>query len=146
MIADPTPALVLAALGTVGVCWEFIRPGSIIPGVAGATLVVMSARGLSNSSPTIFGLLILGVAVALFSVGAALPSRAASTAGGLILVAALTTIPGASAGAVLFAGAVFSLAAGYLLPLAVRSRRNKTHSAERNDKTVHSRYAMSRQS
>ena len=145
-IADPSRALLLTALGTAGVCWEFIRPGSILPGVAGATLVVMSVSGLSNFSPTIFGVIMLGAALALFSVGAALPSRTASIAGGAVLFAALAAIPGASASAVLFAGAVFTVVGGYLVPLAARARRNKTGIAERNDKRAHSRYAMGRQS
>jgi len=45
-VINPTVALVLIAVGLISVVWEFLRPGLIFPGVAGALLLAIGVHSL----------------------------------------------------------------------------------------------------
>lgn len=148
-VADPERALVIASVGAGGICWEFLRPGTVAPGVAGATLVLLCAETLSHSLRD-SGLAFLTLAIGLLLTGALVSRRILSVflsiSGVVALFGSLAVLKDVGWGAVCFAGSILGFAGGFLLPVAVRARRNKINSADRNDINSHSGYAMGRQS
>lgn len=144
-IADPERALLIATAGATGVCWEFLRPGTVVPGVVGAALVLLCAGTLSDSM-SVPGIVLLTAATLLLGWGALVSRRLLSASGVFALFGSLAMLRGVGWGATGFAGSMLGFAGGILLPLAVRARRNKINSADRNDINGDSGYAMGRQS
>ena len=65
-LADPQIAFVLLALGALCVWFEFQHPGAVIPGVVGALAVVLALYGFHMLPINVTGVLLIGVAIALF--------------------------------------------------------------------------------
>jgi membrane-bound ClpP family serine protease len=111
--------LLLLAIGALGICWEFLRPGLIAPGVIGSTLVLLAIPADWRLIP------LMGAALLLFAVDAIVNARG--------VFAVLGTI-GVGAGAMTITPS-FVMAAGFAIPFgllttfllyaAVRARRNK---------------------
>lgn len=65
---DATAAFVLLVAGLLLCCWEFSRPGTVLPGAAGGVLVVLTAVRLGSMAVSPPGWVLLGAAVFLFGV------------------------------------------------------------------------------
>ena len=68
VIASPTLAFALLIIGVLAIYREFLNPGRVIPGLLGLALTVISVYALSQHGPTVIGLLMISVAIALFVV------------------------------------------------------------------------------
>jgi membrane-bound ClpP family serine protease len=127
----PNAAFTLLAAGVAGCIWELVRPGRIVPGIAGLGAVAIAAYGLWSNHPTQIGLACIGFSL--------LPLGAACSA--LYRTAGLTGSIGLSAGFILlFNGTpriapqlaipvctAFSCIAAWLLHVAVlRHLRKRT--------------------
>lgn len=51
MLSDPNLAVILAALGTLGIYVELCRPGKVVPGVIGGVALLVGLASLANASP-----------------------------------------------------------------------------------------------
>ncbi len=65
-LADPQIAFILFALGALCVYFEFQHPGAVVPGVVGALAVVLALYGFHMLPINLTGVLLIGVAIALF--------------------------------------------------------------------------------
>jgi membrane-bound serine protease (ClpP class) len=83
VITDPSVAFVLISLGTLGITWEFINPGSIFPGVTGAILLLVGFLALGTLPINVAGLVFLVVAFILFIADIFTPTHGVLTAGGI---------------------------------------------------------------
>ncbi|MBM3746028.1 MAG: nodulation protein NfeD [Acidobacteria bacterium] len=83
-VADPNLALVLMVLGALGVYIEFSSPGLIVPGVAGALLVLLGLSGLALLPINWLGAALLVLALALFVLEAKIVSHGILGAGGAL--------------------------------------------------------------
>jgi membrane-bound ClpP family serine protease len=111
--------LLLVAAGAVGICWEFLRPGMIAPGVIGSTLLLLVV-------PADWRVLVpVSLAIVFFAL------EAVFHAGGMLAVSGAVST--ASAAMVLTGSARWSLAFAipfgilttFLFSAAIRARRNK---------------------
>ncbi|MCC6312965.1 MAG: nodulation protein NfeD [Thermomicrobiales bacterium] len=84
LLANPTIAYILIALGGLGVFLEFSAPGVTVPGVAGAIAILLGLYGLGTLPVNWTGVLLLGLAFVLFIADLFVPSFGALTAGGLV--------------------------------------------------------------
>ena len=111
-LANPELALLFITLGTLGVLFELANPGSVIPGVLGAVLLILGFYGLAVLPTSLAGVLLLALALGLFVAELFAPGIGVSAAlGAVALVAAgLLLFPAAS-------GVTISL--GLLIPLAL---------------------------
>ncbi|HUP26899.1 MAG TPA: nodulation protein NfeD [Chloroflexia bacterium] len=83
LITNPSVAFVLISLGTLGLTWEFINPGSVFPGVVGAILLLIGFLGLGTLPINSAGLVFLLLAFVLFIADVFMPSHGILTAGGI---------------------------------------------------------------
>jgi len=83
-IADPNLALVLLVIGALGIYVEFSSPGLIVPGVAGAILVLLGLSALSVLPINWVGVALLLLAIALFILEAKFASHGVLGAGGTL--------------------------------------------------------------
>jgi membrane-bound serine protease (ClpP class) len=132
-IADPNIALILIAIGALGVYAEMNAPGLIAPGVIGSLFVLFGIASLAPEPIDWRGAALIVIALVFFAFEAKLTSHGALTAlgamcmliGSMMLVdsprpelrihwttAAGITIP-------------FALITSFLLSIALRARRNK---------------------
>jgi membrane-bound ClpP family serine protease len=81
-VTSPTVSMVFTALGVLAVACEFLRPGSVVPGVVGSLLLVFAAHSLyvnppdwSLAWPWALGLLLPVVVVLAFLFVTALRAR-----------------------------------------------------------------------
>ena len=81
-LSDPNLALILAALGAMGLYIEFTTPGLILPGVLGGILLLLGLSGLSVLPVTWTGAALLLLALALFILETQIPSHGVLTIGG----------------------------------------------------------------
>jgi membrane-bound serine protease (ClpP class) len=65
-IANPEVASILIAIGLLGLYVEFNNPGMVVPGVVGALALLLFALSIQILPINILGLLLIGLAVALF--------------------------------------------------------------------------------
>jgi len=65
-LANPQIAFILFALGALCVYFEFQHPGAVVPGVVGALAVVLALYGFHMLPINVTGILLIGVAIALF--------------------------------------------------------------------------------
>ena len=111
-LAHPERALLFITLGTLGVLVEFANPGSFIPGVLGAVLLVLGFYGLAVLPTSLAGVLLLALALALFVAGLFGPGNG--------VLAAVGAVAFLAAGLVLFpAGSGLGISLGFLIPLAL---------------------------
>jgi membrane-bound serine protease (ClpP class) len=84
LITNPNVAFLLISLGTLGITWEFINPGSVFPGVVGALMLLVGLLGLGTLPINLAGLVFLVFAFVLFIADIFAPTHGILTAGGII--------------------------------------------------------------
>ena len=82
-ITNPSVAFVLISLGTLGITWEFINPGSIFPGVVGALFLLTGFLALGTLPVNAAGVVFLLFSFVLFIADVFTPSHGILTAGGI---------------------------------------------------------------
>ena len=65
-ISDPNIAYLLLSLATLGIFVEISNPGLIFPGMVGAICGILAFYSLGNLPVNIAGILLIGLAFALF--------------------------------------------------------------------------------
>lgn len=132
-IADPNVALLLLALGALGIYAEFSSPGLIAPGVVGAIFAMLGLSALSAFPIDWLGAALIALALLFFVLEAKFTTHGVLTAGGAVamLLGAVMLIDTSSPDLRIrwtTAAAVtlpFAVITSFLLSIAVRARRNK---------------------
>jgi membrane-bound serine protease (ClpP class) len=83
-IAHPQMMLVLTLIVMYGIIGELTSPGAILPGVAGVIALVLLLYLATALPMNVAGLVLLGVAIALFLIDAFAPTHGILTAGGIV--------------------------------------------------------------
>lgn len=83
VITDPSVAFVLISLGTLGITWEFINPGSVFPGVVGAIMLLTGFMALGTLPINAAGVAFMILAFVLFIADVFMPTHGILTAGGI---------------------------------------------------------------
>lgn len=109
-LADPNLAFVFLSIGTLAVIYELASPGMGLGGVLGAILLVLGFVALAVLPVNLAGLLLLGLAAALFVAELFLPGVGVFAGGGVIALLA--------AGLLLFEGSA-QVSLAVLLPTVV---------------------------
>lgn len=84
VLTDPNVAFLLISLGTLGITWEFINPGSVFPGVVGAIMLLTGLMALGTLPINAAGVVFLILAFILFIADVFMPTHGILTAGGII--------------------------------------------------------------
>ncbi|MEO8287761.1 MAG: nodulation protein NfeD [Chloroflexota bacterium] len=84
LITNPSVAFVLISLGTLGLTWEFINPGSVFPGVVGAIFLLTGFLALGTLPVNWAGAVFMLLAFVLFIADVFMPSHGILTAGGIV--------------------------------------------------------------
>ena len=129
-LSDPNIALILAALGAMGLYIEFTTPGMIVPGVLGGILLLLGLSGLSVLPVTWTGVALLLLALALFIIETQVPSHGVLTVGGAaaMVLGSMLLIDGPIPELrVRFSTAIglalpFAVISGFLVTLVVKAR------------------------
>jgi membrane-bound serine protease (ClpP class) len=132
-IADPNVALILLVLGALAIYLEFTSPGLIVPGVAGAILLLLGLSALSLLPINWLGAALLVVALASFVLEAKFAAHGILALGGAIamVLGAVMLVNGPIPEmrvhwqTALGLALPFSAITVFLLSLALRARRNK---------------------
>ena len=127
---SPNLGFTLAMAGVLGIYCEFVWPGKVWPGSAGALVLIFAAYALSRHSLSAQGLMLLGLAGLLFSIESVRETRLiAGTAGTAALAAGACTLLSGTARIAPALGVPESLLFGaatiWLVNGAKRARRNK---------------------
>jgi membrane-bound serine protease (ClpP class) len=83
-IINPNLISLLFLLGIVGIVFEVLHPGIVLPGALGAVALVMALYGFSVLTPSWGGLALMGLGVILLVVDLHAPTHGVLTVGGLI--------------------------------------------------------------
>jgi len=83
-IIDPNLISLLFLLGIVGIIFEVLHPGIVLPGALGAVCLVMALYGFSVLTPSWGGLALVLLGVVLLVVDLHAPTHGVLTTGGLI--------------------------------------------------------------
>ena len=83
LITNPSIAFILISLGTLGITWEFINPGSVFPGVVGAICLLIGFLGLGTLPINWAGAVFLALAFVLFIADIFMTAHGILTAGGI---------------------------------------------------------------
>ena len=83
-IIDPNLISILFLLGIVGLVFEVLHPGIVLPGALGAVCMVMALYGFSVLTPSWGGLALVVLGVALLVIDLHAPTHGVLTVGGLI--------------------------------------------------------------
>ena len=83
-IAHPQMMLVLMLIVTYGIIGELTSPGAILPGVVGVIALVLLLYLAAALPMNAAGLVLFGVAIALFLIDAFAPTHGVLTAGGIV--------------------------------------------------------------
>jgi membrane-bound serine protease (ClpP class) len=83
-IIDPNLISILFLLGIIGLVFEVIHPGIVLPGALGAVCMVMALYGFSVLTPSWGGLALVVLGVILLVVDLHAPTHGVLTIGGLI--------------------------------------------------------------
>lgn len=130
-ISDPNIAYILLSIGSLGILMELIHPGMIVPGVIGATCLVLAIYSLGVLEANYAGIILIVLAFALFIAEALTASFGLLMAGGIIALVAGSLL--------LFSGtpfeidpwliatvvAVFSAVAIFMITAVLRSYRHR---------------------
>jgi membrane-bound ClpP family serine protease len=128
LFADPTNAYVVLLAGGMLVLSEFLRPGRVLPGVAGAVLCTVALHALLQWEWSRPGIVLL-VAALLFAISSLaseshvvhLICAGCWFAGSMLLLHESQGIHGGAA----LAGGAFAFSCSWLLGIARRARRAK---------------------
>ncbi len=125
MFHDPNQAVLALTVGMLGITFEFHAPGSVFPGVVGATLVLLSAASLLQYTNRPMALFQICAAFVLFILELKLASRGIlATLGALSLTTGIYMLIGSAVPSLL----VFlscALIAAILITVAASARLNK---------------------
>ncbi|HLH39970.1 MAG TPA: nodulation protein NfeD [Bryobacteraceae bacterium] len=131
-VADPNLAFILLVLGALGIYVEFSSPGLILPGIAGAILVLLGLSGLAVLPINWIGAALLILAMVLFALEAKFASHGILGAGGTVsmILGALLLINGPPEVRIHLSTALavtlpFAAVTMFLVTLVVRARRSK---------------------
>ena len=131
-VADPNLAFMMLILGALGVYVEFTHPGLILPGTAGAILVLLGLSGLSVFPINWVGVALLVLAIALFVLEAKFVTHGILGTGGAVsmVLGAVLLIEGPpelriSWGTAIAVALPFALITMFLLTLVIRARAAK---------------------
>jgi len=132
-IADPNIALVLLIVGALCLYIEFNSPGLVVPGVAGAIMMLLGLSAISVLPINWLGACLLLLAFALFVLEAKFGTHGILAMGGAIsmVLGAVMLIDSPLPemrihwGTAIALSLPFSIITVFLLSLAVRARRNK---------------------
>jgi membrane-bound serine protease (ClpP class) len=115
-IVQPDVFFILLLVGVLGLYVEFTHPGLILPGVAGAVSLLLALFAMHILPVSLTGLLLLGLATALFIFEAHYTSHGVLAVGGIVamLLGALMLIQSPLTGA----GVSLGVALGATLPFA----------------------------
>jgi membrane-bound serine protease (ClpP class) len=83
-LTNPSVALILMMLGIYGLMFEFMSPGAVVPGVAGAICLLLALYGLQLLPVNYSGLALILLGVLFMIAEAFLPSFGAIGLGGVI--------------------------------------------------------------
>lgn len=132
VIADPNIGFILLILGALGIYVEFSHPGLILPGVAGAVLVLLGFSSLAVLPISWIGVALLLLALVLFALEAKFTSHGILGAGGALsmVLGALLLVNGPPELRIHLSTALavtipFALITVFLVSLAVRAREAK---------------------
>lgn len=128
-LADPNLAFLILVLGGLLLYVEFTQPGMILPGVAGAIMVLLGLLALSVLPINGAAAALLVLAVVLFALEAKLASHGVLAAGGAVamVIGAMLLVEGPPVLRIRFSTALavtlpFTLITVFLLSLVVRAR------------------------
>jgi membrane-bound serine protease (ClpP class) len=130
-ITNPSVALILLSVGVYGLLFEFMSPGAVLPGVAGAICLLLGLYGLQLLPINYSGLALIFFGLACMIAEAFLPSFGVIGFGGVIafVIGALllfdTEAPGFGVplGLVAGIGVTAALLVGATAQVAMRTRR-----------------------
>ena len=137
VITNPSIALILLSVGAYGLLFEFMSPGAVLPGVAGAICLLLGLYGLQLLPINYSGLALIFFGLACMLAEAFLPSFGVIGFGGVIafVIGALllfdTEAPGFGLplGLVASIGVVAALLVGATAQVALRTRRRPRSAA-----------------
>jgi membrane-bound serine protease (ClpP class) len=131
-VSDPNIALIILLLGALGLYLEFSMPGLILPGVAGAILLLLGLSALALLPINWLGVVLLLLALTLFVLEAKFTSFGILGAGGAaaMILGALFLIEGPPEFRISFGTAVgialpFAVISVFLMTLVIRAHGNK---------------------
>lgn len=84
VIVDPNIAFILMSLGTLGLIFELSNPGTIVPGVAGAVMLVTGLYALGTLNSNWSGFILIALAFLLFVAEIFVASGGLLAAGGVV--------------------------------------------------------------
>ncbi len=131
-IADPNIAFALLIIGGLAIYLEFTHPGLILPGVAGAIMVLMGLSALSVLPINWLGVALLILSIGLFVLEAKFASHGILGAGGVVamIMGALMLVDGPPdmrihLGTAVAVALPFGAITVFLLSLVLKARRAK---------------------
>lgn len=132
-LAHPNIAYILLSIGFLGIYFELMNPGAILPGVVGGICLILAFFSLSMLPVNYAGVALILLAIVLFIAEIKVPSFGMLTVGGVVSLAlgglmlfksplpALRVSLELIVGVALLAGVVV----GFLMRLAVRAQRSR---------------------
>jgi membrane-bound serine protease (ClpP class) len=84
LLVNPNTVFLLFTLGLVGIGFELFHPGAILPGSLGGVSLILALYGLAQLPVTAAGLLLIGLAFALFVAEGFIVSHGALAVGGVV--------------------------------------------------------------
>jgi membrane-bound serine protease (ClpP class) len=87
VVSDPNLALMLLMVGVYGLLFEFMNPGFMLPGIAGAICLLMAMWGLQMLPVNYAGVALILLGIGFFVAEGFVPSHGALGAGGIIAFA-----------------------------------------------------------
>lgn len=132
-LADPNITYILLSLGFLGLYFELMNPGAILPGVVGAICLILAFFGLSVLPVSFAGVALILLAILLFIAEIKVPSFGLLTVGGIVSLALgglmlfKTPVPAlrVSLDVVVAVVAFATVVVVFLVRLAVKAHRNK---------------------
>ncbi|MEM7051230.1 MAG: nodulation protein NfeD [Acidobacteriota bacterium] len=131
VLANPSLAAILMSLGFLGIYFEFMNPGSYLPGIVGALCLILAFLGLSILPFNAAGIALILLAVALFVAEVKVASFGLLTLAGVVslVLGALVLFKDAGPAIRVSNSALISIAAtallvvGSLMVLVLRAHR-----------------------
>lgn len=86
VVSDPTVSFVLFIVGVLGLYMEFTNPGLIVPGIVGGIALLLFAISTQILPLNLFGLLLIGLGIALLILEIKVTSYGMLTVGGIVAI------------------------------------------------------------